>query len=93
MGRSRRKRPARLAEKLLWIRQELALSQTQLIDRIQSPDYQLHKGDISNFELNKSEPQLTILLRYARLIGVAVDVLIDDELEIPKATVGKPTKV
>ncbi len=93
MGRSRRKRPAHLAEKLFWIRQELGLSQNQLIDKIQSPDYQLHKGDISNFELNKSEPPLTILLRYARLAGVSVDVLIDDELEIKKAIVRKPTRV
>jgi transcriptional regulator with XRE-family HTH domain len=90
MGRGPRKRPKRLAEKLRWIREELALSQTELIDRIQIPGYPLHKGDISNFELDKSEPQLAILLRYARLVGISVDVLIDDELEVTKIGVGKP---
>lgn len=89
MGRSRRRRPERLAEKLKLIRQELALSQVELINRINRADHRLHKGDISNFELNKSEPQLEILLRYARLAGVTVDVLIDDDLEIPRSTVGK----
>lgn len=92
MGRSRRKRPAYLAEKLLWIRRELALSQSQLVDRIQCDDYPLHKGDISNFESNKSEPPLTVLLRYARLVGVSVDVLIDDDLDIKGRRLGKPTK-
>lgn len=92
MGRSRRRRPERLAEKLLFIRQELALSQDELINRINRADHRLHKGDISNFELNKSEPQLEILLRYARLGGVTVDVLIDDDLEIPRSTVGKRRK-
>lgn len=82
MGRSRRKRPSRLAEKLLSIRRELALSQSQMVERVQSLDYPLHKGDISNFERNKSEPPLIILLRYARLAGVSVDVLIDDEMDI-----------
>jgi len=84
MGRSRRKKPERLAEKLLVIRKRLELSQTSLKEKLESEDYPIYKGDISNYELGKSEPPLVILLRYARLAKVSVDVLIDDELDLPR---------
>lgn len=83
MGRSNRKKPDRLAEKLLAIRKRLELSQTALKDKLESEDYLIYKGDISNYELGKSEPPLVILLRYARLANISVDVLIDDELNVP----------
>jgi hypothetical protein len=38
---------------------------------------------ISKYELNKNEPTLMILLEYARLANVYVDVLIDDALDLP----------
>jgi hypothetical protein len=34
--------------------------------------------------LDKAEPTLMVLLRYARVAGVIVDVLIDDELDLPE---------
>ena len=37
---------------------------------------------ISKYELNKNEPPLTILLAYARLAGIPVEQIIDDELEL-----------
>lgn len=85
MGRSQRKRPERLAEKLLAIRRQLELSQTGLKEKLESNDYPVYKGDISNYELGKSEPPLVILLRYARLAKVTVDVLIDDEIDLPSS--------
>jgi hypothetical protein len=36
------------------------------------------------FELGEREPSLIVLLRYARAAGVSTDVLIDDELDLPK---------
>ena len=83
MGRSRRRKPDRLPEKLLVVRKELGLSQSELVKRLGSNDYVLYKGDISNYELGKSEPPLVILLRYARLANVILDVLIDDEMDLP----------
>jgi transcriptional regulator with XRE-family HTH domain len=84
MGRSRRKKPDRLPEKLLTIRKELGLSQSELVTRLESSDYPLYKGDVSNFELGKSEPPLVILLRYARLANVILDTLADDEVDLPR---------
>jgi transcriptional regulator with XRE-family HTH domain len=84
MGRSRRRKPDRLPEKLLIVRKELGLSQSELVRKLESNEYPLYKGDISNYELGKSEPPLVILLRYARLADVILDVLVDDEMDLPK---------
>jgi len=40
-------------------------------------------NSISRYELNKNEPPLMILLEYARLANVYVEVLIDDSLDLP----------
>jgi hypothetical protein len=42
------------------------------------------RSSISGYELGTREPPLIILLRYAHAAGVCVDVLIDDELELPR---------
>lgn len=81
MGHARR-RPLRLAEKLLEIRTALGLSQPEMHRRLDVED-EISYTRISDYELDKSEPTLMILLRYARLAGVPTEVLIDDELELP----------
>jgi hypothetical protein len=42
------------------------------------------REDISTFERGTREPPSPVLLRYARLIKSSVDVLIDDELDLPE---------
>jgi hypothetical protein len=37
---------------------------------------------ISKYELHKNEPPLSILLAYARHIRIAVEQIIDDDLEL-----------
>jgi transcriptional regulator with XRE-family HTH domain len=81
MGHARR-RPSRLAEKLLQIRTALGLSQTEMHRRLDVGD-EIPYTRISDYELDKSEPTLMILLSYARLAGVPTEVLIDDELDLP----------
>lgn len=83
MGRASRSKPKRLAEKLLAIRTQLELSQSEIIEKIGSDDIPLYKSDISKYESGLREPPLIILLRYARLIGVSTDILIDDSEELP----------
>jgi transcriptional regulator with XRE-family HTH domain len=39
---------------------------------------------ISRYEQGKREPPLMILMAYARLANVYVEVLIDDELDLPE---------
>jgi len=45
---------------------------------------QVHYSAISNFELGTREPDLLVVLHYARLAGVLVETLIDDELNLPE---------
>ncbi len=83
MARGPREKPQRLAEKLLAIRQALGLSQTEMLKRLQADD-RMSYYRISEFESGKGEPSLPILLRYARVAGICVERLIDDELDLPE---------
>jgi len=82
MGRMPRPKPKRLAEKLLCIRQALGISQNGMLTRL-GLDEKLFRSAISGYELGTREPPLPVLLEYARAAGVWVDVLIDDELDLP----------
>jgi transcriptional regulator with XRE-family HTH domain len=82
MGTKPRLKPERLAEKLLQIRVALGLSQTEMLYRLGIEDLISYK-QISKYETGKGEPMLVILLRYARVAGVSMDVLVDDDLDLP----------
>lgn len=83
MGAARRPQPLRLGSKLLQIRRSLGLTQEQMakaLEHVPSPPQPAH---ISRFEQGVREPSLLALLAYARVAVVAVEVLIDDKLELP----------
>jgi transcriptional regulator with XRE-family HTH domain len=89
MGRYEREKPARLAKKLLDIRNALGLSQNQMIRRLGLED-KITQSRISGYELGTREPSLPTLLLYARAAGVCVDVLISDELDLPAKLPSNP---
>ena len=80
MGHSR-PRPKHLAKKLLQIRRSLGVSQGELVRQL-GVQALIEHTTISKYELNKNEPPLAILLAYARLAGIPVERIIDDELEL-----------
>jgi transcriptional regulator with XRE-family HTH domain len=82
MGRARQEQPTNLARKLRQVRERLGLSQPQLFGRLQPSSKTLHVAHISQFELGQRIPSLLVLLAYARVGAVPVEVLIDDELEL-----------
>jgi transcriptional regulator with XRE-family HTH domain len=75
-----RPRPKHLAKKLLQIRLSLGVSQGEIVKRLGAQDL-IHYTTISKYELDKNEPPL-VLLAYARLRGIPVEQIIDDELEL-----------
>ena len=79
MANTRREQPRRLARKLLAIRQNLGMSQTEMAKALK---LKVSYTVISGYELGTNEPNLLTLLRYARLARVPVDNLIDDKLDI-----------
>ncbi|HVF56117.1 MAG TPA: helix-turn-helix transcriptional regulator [Pyrinomonadaceae bacterium] len=80
MARGARLKPERLAEKLVQIRTGLGLSQNDLISRL---DVDLTQNRISEYETGRGEPPLPVLLRYARIAGIYLEALVDDELDLP----------
>ncbi len=89
MTKPKRKRPARLAAKLLEIREGLGLSQGDMVSRL-GMEGELERDYISKYERGVLEPPLQVLLSYARAAGVSTDVLIDDEADLPKKLPSKP---
>ena len=80
MARGARLKPSRLSEKLIQIRVSLGLSQNELIRRL---EIDLTQNRISEYETGKGEPPLPVLLKYARIAGVCVERLIDDDVDLP----------
>lgn len=80
MGRSRRLRPRHLGKKLKQIRAALELSQVGMAEALDFPT--VHPTNISGYERGLREPPYPVLLKYARLVGISTDILIDDKLEI-----------
>ena|ERR1043165_5380625 len=80
MGR----KPHRLGEKLLVIRRALGLSQNGILRRLGLSD-ELTQAEWSAYERGVRIPSLPVVLLVARLAGVWMDVLVDDELDLPDA--------
>ncbi|MBD0370767.1 MAG: hypothetical protein ICV60_08040 [Pyrinomonadaceae bacterium] len=89
MGKRARMRQERLAEKLLQIRNALGLSQSAMLRRLGFEEILDYKR-ISEYEIGRNESPLAVLLEYARGAGICVDVLIDDEQNLPKKLPSRP---
>lgn len=83
MGRKQRHVPGFLQYKLFYIRKELGFSQEEMAERLTHKKVPVYQGHISAYENGLREPPLVVLLQYARLAGLPVDVLIDDEWDLP----------
>lgn len=80
---ARRPAPKRLGEKLLQIRTALGLSQVGIVSRLDYEASPLYPAQISNYEQGKREPPLQLLLAYARLANIPLEILADDKLDLP----------
>src|SRR5216684_900182 len=78
-----KERPKRLGRKLAAIRKQLELSQNEMVRRLGLSD-KLTREEISAYERGVREPSLPTLSRYAAVAGVWLDVLVDDDLDLPK---------
>ncbi len=74
----------RLAEKLLSIRLKLGLSQAKMAEALAQYKVKMHRSSISAYENGDRLPPHLVALAYARLAKVSLDLLIDDERDLPK---------
>ena len=77
-----RKKPVKLGQKLLQIREALGLSQSELIRKL-GVEGTLQQQDISNFERGSREPDLRTLLEYSRISNVCLNLIADDAHDLP----------
>jgi transcriptional regulator with XRE-family HTH domain len=92
MGRTPREKPVRLAEKLAHLRQALGLSQDEMVRRV-GLEGQLTREEISKYERGLRVPSLLTLLKYARVAGLIVDDLIDDEIDLPNKLPSRKVRI
>lgn len=83
MAKASRKKPERLAEKLLEIRLKLGLSQNGLIRHL-GLDEELQQDYVSKFERGVLTPPLHVLLAYAEAANVWIEALIKDAVDLPE---------
>lgn len=89
MGRAARLRVEKLPQKLKQIRESLGLSQNELI-RVLGFENEIYQGNVSEYESGRREPPLPILLRYAQIAGVCLDVIVSDTDELPEKLPNRP---
>lgn len=77
--------PSRLGEKLSTIRKQLNIATyEEMINRLGVSEVSLYRSAIYEYEQNKREPPLIVILSYARLANISVETLIDDRQELPE---------
>ena len=84
-----RKRPALLKTKLLAIRDFLNVGQVDMASKLESEilsyssrHYHIKPGRTSEYENGRREPNLFVLMAYARLAKVHLESLVDDEISL-----------
>lgn len=83
MGRKHQQTLRNLSSKLHQIRSLLGLTEDEMIERLGRPR-SVSERHIRAYELGKCEPPLALLLRYARVASVPLDLLADDDLKMPE---------
>ena len=91
MGKSARPRPSGLGKKLRQIREALGLSQNEILKRM-GLDEEYGRNNLSNYEHDKREAPWAIVLGYARVARINVDLIVDEKLELPKHLLGPTAK-
>jgi transcriptional regulator with XRE-family HTH domain len=74
-----RSAPRKLPAKLLAIRQAFGASQSQLIKAL---DLQTTTARISEYETGAREPNLFVLLAYANLSRVRLELIVNDQVDL-----------
>lgn len=85
MGSASRLSPKLLAQKLHTIRKTIdgGLSQAEMVSRLGLAD-SIDRTYISRYEAGVLEPPLSVLLRYAEVAGLHMEVLADDRIHLPE---------
>jgi hypothetical protein len=82
MGRQRRPVPKLLAPKLMRIRERLGVGQVEMARLLSKTPIPPDGGTVSRFERGEREPNLFVILEYAKLARINPVLLIDDQYSV-----------
>lgn len=82
MGSAKRKVPKELGKKLRLLRESFEYSFADMAKALSDGEIKVLRTDVQKFETSQREPSSLILLRYAKLVDVHVDYLIDDKTKL-----------
>jgi transcriptional regulator with XRE-family HTH domain len=74
--------PKKLGKKLRQIREQLGMSQREIVQSLNYTATPLRASQISQYENNQREPTMMLVLAYARLAKVPMEVLVDDKMKL-----------
>jgi len=83
MGYGKPERPKRLAEKILKIRTKLGLSQAGMANALERQGVKVDGSYVARYELELRVPGLLTVRAYAKIAGVSLEQIVDDELNLP----------
>jgi transcriptional regulator with XRE-family HTH domain len=81
--KSKPERPKRIAEKLLKIRTKLRLSQSGMASALEKHGVKVDGSYVARYELGLRVPGLLTVRAYAKITGMPMDKMVDDELDLP----------
>ena len=79
----RRAMPKKLGRKMRQIREGLGMSQREIVTALNYKDTPLRASQISQYENGQREPTMMLVLAYARLAKVPMEILVDDKQKLP----------
>ena len=85
MGRGKQEQPRRLAEKLRQIRRSFEMTQEDMARKLESQNLKVYRGYVGLYEIGERIPSVLIIMAYARIAGVTMEILCDDKLELPES--------
>jgi len=74
--------PKKLGKKMRQIRESLGMSQREIVAALNYKDGPLRGSQISQYENGQREPTMMLVLAYARLAKVPMEVLVDDKMKL-----------
>lgn len=85
MGRARVEQPQKIAQKLRQIRLNLEMTQEEMANTLEkNNNLKIYRGYVGLFEIGERIPSILTILAYARIAKIPMEILCDDELELPK---------
>lgn len=84
MGKKQLVKPKRMGEKVREIRMRLGLTQQQMFELLEHHGAKIYVGYIGSYEIGERIPTLLVTLAYSRAVGIPMEILVDDELDLPK---------